>query len=115
MSALIAYSGHSLWQQTFRGLHCDSSGKVVIFGNLLEFKDFLHQVDAKLLLLELSSEELSQVNFTEFCALPATKVAIVTDKLSSDQILEERVTVFEKPVDIKTLKARVAELLSEIR
>ncbi len=115
MSALIAYSGHSLWQQTFEGLHPNAEGKVVVFSKLPEFMDFLHQVDAKLLLLELSQAEVAQVNFGELCDLEATKVALVADKLSSEVFLDERVAVIEKPVDIKTLKTKIATLMSEIK
>ncbi len=114
MSALIAYSGHSLWQQTFNGLHPNAEGKVVVFSKLLEFMDFLHQVDAKLLLLELTVDEVQSVNFQALCDQSATKVAIVTDKLASDSKLDERVTVLEKPVEIQVLKNTVAQLLSEL-
>lgn len=114
MSALIAYSGHSLWQQTFKGLHHSPEGKVDVFSKLPEFKDFLHQVDSKLLLLELSHEEILEVPFEELSSLQATKVLIITDKDVNTDAIDQRVKVLHKPVEIETLKSVVGEMLSEL-
>lgn len=117
MSALIAYSKHSLWQQAFKSMASDPSMRVFTFSNTLELKDFLHQVDAKVILIE---EEVEQCDFNwlaELCSLPATKVILLADKSDGIRDLDTRVELVVRPVSHQQLsecvRARALELLAD--
>lgn len=114
MSALIAYSSHSLWQQTFKDLLAACDRRSFVFSNLLELKDFLHQVDHKVIAIEEGSSTVDVSLINEFCALEATKVVLITDKSEGLRDLDTRVSVVIKPVAHKQLAGLIESLLMEL-
>lgn len=107
MSALIAYSKHSLWQQAFKIMALGPDVRIFTFSKLPELKDFLHQVDSKVILIE---EELEQCDFNwlaELCSLPATKVILLADKSDGIRDLDTRVELVVRPVSHGQLSERV--------
>lgn len=104
MSALIAYSTHNLWQQAFKSLLIPVGIRAYVFSNLSELKDFLHQVDAKVILIESDSSEADILLLNEFATLLATKVMLLTDKSEGLRDLDVRVEVILKPVAHTQLK-----------